>query len=138
MDAGTSPSGRRTARPNLRVETLISIRFIAHRPSQSSRCAASQLGSATSPPPREAHPRALHFDPAAVETDLALGRGPSDGQLRSGDRPWRGAAQRRCVRLQHLRQRRQPRAQAEPLEARFDFLKSLLHNRRRTGGRASW
>ena len=34
--AGTSPSGRRTARPNLRVETLISIRLSAHLPSRSS------------------------------------------------------------------------------------------------------
>ena len=34
--AGTSPSGNRTARLNLRVDTLISIKFIAHWPSQSS------------------------------------------------------------------------------------------------------
>src|SRR6266545_2416455 len=34
--AGTSPSGNRTARWNLRVDTLISIRFIAHWPSKSS------------------------------------------------------------------------------------------------------
>jgi len=33
----TSPSGRRTERRNRRVETLISIWFIAQRPSQSSR-----------------------------------------------------------------------------------------------------
>jgi hypothetical protein len=33
--AGTSPLGSRTARPNRRVDTLISIRFIAQRPSQS-------------------------------------------------------------------------------------------------------
>jgi hypothetical protein len=37
---GTSPSGSRTARLSLRVETLISIRFMAQRPSQSSACAA--------------------------------------------------------------------------------------------------
>ena len=37
--AATSPSGSRTARPNRRVETLISIRFIAQRPSQSSAVA---------------------------------------------------------------------------------------------------
>jgi hypothetical protein len=46
--AGRSPSGSRTARRTLRVETLISIRFIAHRPSQSSACAACQLGSGSS------------------------------------------------------------------------------------------
>ena len=48
--AGTSPSGRRTARPNLRVETLISIRLSAHLPSRSSDNAASQLGRVTSSP----------------------------------------------------------------------------------------
>jgi hypothetical protein len=49
--AGTSPSGSRTARPNFRVETLMSMRFIAHRPSQSSAAAPSQLGSEISWPP---------------------------------------------------------------------------------------
>src|SRR5437764_113629 len=42
--AGTSPSGSRTARRNFRVDTLSSIRFIAHLPSQSSAVAFSQLG----------------------------------------------------------------------------------------------
>src|ERR1700730_16760303 len=44
----TSPSGSRTERLNLRVDTLISIWIIAHLPSQSSATAASQLGSARS------------------------------------------------------------------------------------------
>ena len=35
IGAGTSPSGSRTERANLRVETLISIWFMAHLPSQS-------------------------------------------------------------------------------------------------------
>ncbi len=52
VGAGTSPSGSRTARRNFRVETLISIRFIAHLPSQSSVTAPSQLGSASSWPAR--------------------------------------------------------------------------------------
>src|SRR6516225_6611945 len=43
--AGTSPSGSRTDRANLRVATLISIWFTAHLPSQSSATAASQLGT---------------------------------------------------------------------------------------------
>src|SRR5260221_10974825 len=47
---GISPSGSRTARLSLRVDTLISIRFMAQRPSQSSACAALQVGSATSWP----------------------------------------------------------------------------------------
>ena len=50
--AGTSPSGSRTARRNFRVDTLISIRFIAHLPSQSSATARPQLGSASSWPSR--------------------------------------------------------------------------------------
>src|SRR5215467_8994386 len=49
--AGISPSGSRIARRNFRVETLMSIRFIAHRPSQSSATACSQLGSTISWPP---------------------------------------------------------------------------------------
>jgi hypothetical protein len=48
---GRSPSGSRTARLSLRVDTLISIRFMAQRPSQSSAWAALQLGSAISWPP---------------------------------------------------------------------------------------
>src|SRR5262249_34056764 len=44
------PSGSRTARLSLRVDTLISIRFMAQRPSQSSACAAIQVGSVTSWP----------------------------------------------------------------------------------------
>src|ERR1700674_4229141 len=36
LGAGPSPSGKRTERLNLRVETLISIWFMAHLPSQSS------------------------------------------------------------------------------------------------------
>ena len=48
--AGTPPSGNRTARLNLRVDTLISIRFIAHWPSQSSLIACSQLSSGSSVP----------------------------------------------------------------------------------------
>src|SRR5208337_465538 len=50
LGAGTSPSGKRIERRNLRVETLISIWFIAHLPSQSSLSAASQLGRACSLP----------------------------------------------------------------------------------------
>ena len=44
----TSPPGSRTERRNLQVEMLISIWFIAHWPSQSSSCAAAQLGSTSS------------------------------------------------------------------------------------------
>src|SRR5271165_6824000 len=50
LGAPISPSGRRTARPNLRVETLMSIRFIAHLPSKSLDTASSQLGRVISFP----------------------------------------------------------------------------------------
>src|SRR5262249_4051404 len=53
---GTSPSGNRTDRANLRVATLISIWFMAHFPSQSSATAASQLGTGCSFPSK---PRSL-------------------------------------------------------------------------------
>jgi hypothetical protein len=49
-DAGTSPSGNRTERLKRRVETLISIWFIAHLPSKSSLTAFCQLGSTGSAP----------------------------------------------------------------------------------------
>jgi hypothetical protein len=48
--AGTSPSGNRTERLKRRVETLISIWFIAHLPSKSLLTALSQLGSTRSAP----------------------------------------------------------------------------------------
>jgi hypothetical protein len=43
-------SGNRTARLYLRVDTLISIRFMAHWPNQSSSTACSQLASGSSFP----------------------------------------------------------------------------------------
>jgi hypothetical protein len=43
--AETSPSGNRTERANLRVETLISIWFMAHLPIQSSATAAPRSHS---------------------------------------------------------------------------------------------
>src|SRR5262249_10671470 len=53
---GTSPSGNRTDRANLRVATLISIWFMVHFPSQFSATAASQLGTGCSFPSK---PRSL-------------------------------------------------------------------------------
>src|SRR3974377_1298743 len=44
IDAGTSPSGNRTERANLRVETLISIWFMAHLPRTSSATRPSRAG----------------------------------------------------------------------------------------------
>src|SRR5271169_5201087 len=75
--AGTPPSGKRIDRWNLRVETLISIWFIAHLPSQSSLCAASQLGRACSLPSKpRSRGRAISTLPP-LETDLALGLAPA-------------------------------------------------------------
>ena len=69
--AEMSPSGRRTARPKLRVETLISIRV--HRPTSEPgfrlcRLPAlqRQLTAATG-----AHPRPINCDLAAMDAELA-------------------------------------------------------------------
>ena len=69
IGAGTSPSGSRTERANLRVETLISIWFMAHLPSQSSATAASQLGRACSLPSSEA--RLVEVHKAGVPNELS-------------------------------------------------------------------
>src|SRR3954447_21694602 len=53
----TSPSGRRTEGRNRRVETLMSIWFIAHWPSQFSRWPAARLGSSSSCWPSGVRPR---------------------------------------------------------------------------------
>src|SRR4051812_7255558 len=72
-----SPSGSRTARRSLRVETLISIRFIARR-------AKPVLGLCRRPgrqldfaPDVAAHARPMHGELAAVEANLAFGRAPA-------------------------------------------------------------
>ena len=71
----------------LRVETLISIWFIAHRPSKSSPAALSQLGKTYSRH-RPANTGTLDLDFAAVETDLAL-RSPPRCALRCSPLSWR-------------------------------------------------
>ena len=70
--AGTSPSGNRTERANLRVETLISIWFIAHLPSQSSRNCRLPARQSLLLAVEAAKPWSLDLDLAAVEADLAL------------------------------------------------------------------
>src|SRR5512135_1871806 len=64
--AGRSPSGSRTARLSLRVDTLISIRFMAQRPSRQRNFMTVQA----------AHARPMHGNLAAMETDLALRPAP--------------------------------------------------------------
>ena len=112
---GRSPSGSRTARLSLRVDTLISIRFIAQRPSQSSACAAVQVGSGSFTAVEAAHPRAMHRNLAAVEADLALRRAPAVAD------PASTAAMRRAGELlgvlaQHLLDGSDAGRQTEALE----------------------
>ena len=71
IGAGTSPSGSRTERANLRVETLISIWFMA-RTSQSFRNRRLQLGRILLLALEAAKPGPLDLDLATVKTDLAL------------------------------------------------------------------
>src|SRR6476659_2013760 len=63
--AGTSPSGNRTARLNLRVDTLISIRFAEPVLVYSLLPAFQWQFFAVEP----AYPRPLDYDLASVETD---------------------------------------------------------------------
>src|SRR4051794_21312127 len=81
----TSPPGSRTERRNLRVETLISIWFIAHWPSQSSSCAAAQLGSTSSCWPSRLRTRG-RSTPTPMKDDRAPGLAAShaaDGARRT-------------------------------------------------------
>jgi len=71
LGAGTSPSGKRIERWNLRVETLISIWFTAHLPSQSSVIASSQ--SEEPAPCRQSREAGDVRSPlAAVEAEFAF------------------------------------------------------------------
>src|SRR5258706_4834094 len=91
--AGTSPSGRRTARPNRRVETFSSIRFIAHLPSQSSARAASQLGKPISPPSRRrTRGRSTSIVPPWKPSRPVVR--PQRWPALWSDRPWRGPQSR--------------------------------------------
>jgi hypothetical protein len=71
--ARRSPSGSRTARRSLRVDTLISIRFAA-KPAPA--CAPVQVGSATSSPSK-LRTGPMHRHLAAMQADLALGPAPA-------------------------------------------------------------
>lgn len=107
--AGTSPSGSRTARPNRRVDTLISVRLIAQRPSRSSCAAGSSSGSS---------PRGLHIpDPRALASILPPWKPicprvrPERFARRAASRPWR--AGRRDIRLHHRAERLVPAARQD-------------------------
>src|SRR5450759_1442609 len=89
LGAGTSPSGKRIERSNLRVETLISIWFMAHLPSQSSVIAPFQLGRASSLPSKlRSRGRAIStLPPWKPILPFVL---PQRCAVRSLPRPWRG------------------------------------------------
>jgi len=92
---------------------------MAHRPSQSSAWAASQLGNTSSWPSRR-RTRAFDRYLAAVETELACRLSPAmtAPAVLSAVAP---AAQLRRVTLHHIGQRRDPGGHAETLEARADI-----------------
>src|SRR5216683_383504 len=133
--AGTSPSGSRTARRNFRVDTLINIRFIAHRPSQSSSLARSQLGSGNSWPSKSRTRGRLELHFAAVEADLASGWAPAVPASPLAARVARPADLLRIL-LQHGADRLQAGGQAETFKARRHFLESLTHRPARHGARS--
>lgn len=109
--AGTSPSGSRTARPNRRVDTLISVELIAQRPSRSSCAAGSSSGSSPRGRPHPG-PAGARLDLAAVEADL------SPRSARTVRPPRRVAtvarrAGRRDIRLHHRAERLVPAARQD-------------------------
>src|SRR4051794_8253006 len=122
--AGTSPSGSRTARPNRRVDTLISIRFIAQRPSQSSSAAVSQLGPRGRP---RLDPRALDLDLAGLEADPSPRSDPTVRPPRRVATVARPAGSR-DIRLHHRAECLDPCRKAEPIEARPHLCKRFVHS----------
>src|ERR1019366_6020595 len=117
LGAGTSPSGKRIERSNLRVETLISIWFMAHLPSQSSVIAPFQRGRACSLPSKlRSRGRAIStLAPWKPILPFVL---PQRCAVRSLPRPLRRPPPRLAIHLHHLAKRLKPSRQAKPLEAR--------------------
>jgi len=114
--AGTSPSGKRIERWNLRVETLISIWFTAHLPSQSSVHRSSQLGRGCSLPskPRSRGRSISTLPPWKPSLPFVL---PQRCACRPLPRAWRGRRRPR-IRLHHFGESLDPGGQAKSLEAR--------------------
>src|SRR5450759_667933 len=108
------PSGSRTARRNFRVDTLISIRFIAHLPSQS-------------PAPEVAHAGPPNRHLAGVEADLALGLAPamSAPAIAAGMASPAGLL---GVLFHHGPERLDPGRQAEPIKADRNGVPSFAHS----------
>lgn len=102
--AGTSYSGSRTARPNRRVDTLISIRFIGQRPSEFSWPVVSQVPDRDLAAVHAPDPRALDLDLAAVEADPSPRSAPTVRPPRRIATVARLAG-RRDIRLHHRAER---------------------------------
>src|SRR5262249_3093000 len=116
---GTSPSGNRTDRANLRVATLISIWFIAHFPSQSPATATSPLpprsGSLLPLKPRRLCPSVSPLP--AVEADLPLLFPPAvRPPVTTSRMPW--TTDCLCIAIHHLAKGLHAGSQAKQLEAR--------------------
>src|SRR2546430_3125263 len=130
---GRSPSGSRTARLSLRVDTLISIRV--HGP------AAKPVFRLCRPPGRQrnfmavvtAHPRAMHSNLATMETDLSLGPAPAVADAASAT-IMRRAGELLRVLAKHLFHGSDPGRQTEALKGAVHILPSHLeagHERER-------
>src|SRR6516162_5734787 len=127
FSAGTSPPGRRTARPNLRrrhvdqhqVHGPLAQPILGHR-----RFPARQRYLAAGAGP---HSRSLQLDLARVEAQLSLGPPPAI-PIPTVIATIADAAQPSRVPLHHASQRRDARRQAESLETRSDLLPSLFND----------
>ena len=120
---GRSPpasAGRRTARPYLRVETFITIRFIAQACSSSGSDISSKLGKLSSPPPGS-RTRGRSSFTLALEGQLARGRAPAMAPA-LGRAGMTRAAHGLRVRRQHLGQRLDAGQKAEAIDAHAKIL----------------
>src|SRR5437016_29693 len=134
---GTSPSGNRTDRANLRVATLISIWFMAHFPSQSSATAASQLGTGCSFPskPRSLGRSISTLPPWKPILPFVL---PQRCARRLRPRACRGPQICLCIAIHHLAKGLHTGSQAKQLEARRNLRQGLkLQRSRRNRSRCS-
>ncbi|MET4608365.1 hypothetical protein ABIB90_007871 [Bradyrhizobium sp. JR4.1] len=117
-------SGRHPARPNRRVDTSISISFIAQRSSPSSCAAVSQLGIMTSRRPRPGPAGARRRSCRRGNRSVPL-FGPN-GAPAAPHRDRGAAPGCRHIRLHHRAERLASCRKAEPTEARSHFRKRFV------------
>ena len=124
----TSPSGRRTERRNRRVETLISIWFIAQLAQPILALARGKAGKLQFPLAiRRPNPRPVDVDPAAMKSHRAPGLSPAPTT------PLLMAlvalpAQIGGLFLQEILERFDPGQQTEVLKAALNLLEGRLHS----------